>query len=215
MTEKRQIGWAIFWSVFLIAFILIQVTRGVTVTLEAYVSYDDNEEYGITSSNGDNLVDGSVIYIMGSQDAINDGMMQWQGAEGPTGYVGNSTLGDDIYIGMVRVDSAMGVGGTFYAGPFYFDSDLVNYLYIRIFDTNGIPLGYVNWTVSDVYAGTNYDPVAPVVYIDFNPDHDLSTTNYDYFYVVPEPGTAQLLMLTAGLMYGFRMCFFKRRGSGN
>ena len=210
MTEKRQMGWAIFWSIFLTAFISIQVSRGVTVTLEAYVSY------GITSSNGSDLADGSVIYVMGSQDAINDGMMQWQGAEGPTGYVGHSTLGDDIYIGMVRVDSAMGVGGTFYAGPFYFDSDLVNYLYIRIFDTNGIPLGYVNWTVSDVYAGTNYDPVTPVVYVDFNPtDSHLSTTNYNYFYIVPEPGTAQLLMLTAGLMYGFRMCFLKRRGSGN
>lgn len=211
MTEKRQMGWAIFWSVFLTVFISIQVSRGVTVTLEAYVSY------GITSSNGSDLADGSVIYVMGSLDAVNDGMQEWVNAGSPTGFIANSTLGDDIYIGQIRVDgSALDLGGTFYAGPFFFNSDMVNYLYIRIFDTNGVPQGYCNWAVSDVFAGTNYDPIAPVVYIDFNPtDSHLSTTNYDYFYVVPEPGTAQLLMLTVGLMYGFRMCFFKRRGSGN
>ena len=208
MSEKRQIGWAIFWSIFLTAFISIQVSRGVTVTLEAYVTF------GLNSSNGADLADGSMIYVMGSSNAINDGMQEWVNSGSPTGLIANSTQGDDVFIGVVRVDSAMGVGGTFYAGPFYFDSDLVNYLYIRIFDTNGVPQGYVNWAVSDVYAGTNYDPVTPVVYIDFNPDDNISTTNYDYFYVVPEPGTAQLLMLTASLAYGFRMCFVKKRGSG-
>ena len=210
MSEKRQIGWAIFWSIFLTAFIAIQVSRGVTVTLEAYVSFS------MTSSNGADLADGSVVYIMGSQDAVNDGMQEWVNWGSPTGIIANSTLGDDVYIGQVRVDqSAFLVGGTFYAGPFFFNSDIVNYLYIRIFDTNGVPQGYVNWTVSDVYSGTDYDPVAPVVYIDFDPTGShLSTTNYSYFYVVPEPGTAQLLMLTAGLMYGFRMCFVKKRGPG-
>ena len=207
MSEKRQIRWTIFWSIFLTAFIAIQVSRGVTVTLEAYVSFS------MTSSNGADLADGSVVYIMGSLDAVNDGMQEWQTNGGPVGFIANSTLGDDVYIGQVRVDmGALNAGGTFYAGPFYFDSTLVNYLYIRVFDTNGVPQGYVNWAASDVFPGDLYDPIAPVVYVDFNPDHNLSTTNYDYFYVVPEPGTAQLLMLTAGLMYGFRMCFVKKRG---
>ena len=210
MTEKRQMGWAIFWSIFLTAFISIQVSRGVTVTLEAYVSYS------MYSSNGSPnvLADGSVVYIMGSQDAVNDGMQEWVNTGSPTGFIANSTLGDDVYIGQVRVDSAMLAGGTFYAGPFMFDSTLVNYLYIRIFDTNGVPQGYHNWAASDVYSGTDYDPQAPVVYVDFNPDNNLSTTNYSYFYVVPEPGTAQLLMLTAGLAFGFRSCFVKKRGPG-
>jgi hypothetical protein len=200
VNTSRQTRWVVFWGLFLSALATVNLVYGVTVTLEAYVTYSLN------NSNGVALADGSIVYIIGSSNTINDGFPAW----GTNGNLGYFTQGDDIFIGTVFVDSALGAG-TFYAGPFYFDSDIVKYLYIRVFDTNTTPDGWINWNVSDLQDATGFNPNFPFLAVDFAPDASIATTNYSYFVVIPEPGTGQLVLFLAALVGGLKLGM--RRGS--
>jgi hypothetical protein len=132
--------------------------------------------------------------IIGSGDDVNDGMFQYAG----TNFVADSVQGDDVFIGQVTIDTSLGTNGVFYSLGLTFDTDDVNYLYIRFFDMSGEIGGMVNWGTSPMYA--TQDVIAGYMTIDFGGLY--ATTNYSNFGVIPEPGTAQLVLLFGGMMFG-------------
>jgi hypothetical protein len=193
MKAGRQKGWLIFWCCFVLMFFVITVAQSAIVDLIAYVSYS------LKDSSGAPLADGSIVMIYGSTDAVNNGPRTWGG----TNLIADSVQGDDVYIGMVRIDQvSYGTSnGTFYtANEFSFDEDSIKYLYIRIFNTTINPVeGYYQWTSTPVFGFTSE---FGKVTVDFVGNYLTSVTNN--FVVIPEPSTSHLLLVFFGLAFGMR-----------
>jgi hypothetical protein len=122
---------------------------------------------------------------------------------GGTNIIADSVKGDDVFIGMVRIDSpSYGTSnGTFYtANEFSFDDDTIHYLYIRFFNTTNYPVGgYLTWNTSPVWGFTSeFNKVTE----DFVGNYLTSVTNN--FVVIPEPSTSHLLLVFLGLAFGMR-----------
>ena len=163
----------------------VNIAQGAIVDLIAYVSYSLND------STGTPLADGSIVMIFGSTDAINNGPQSYN----VTNRIADSTQGDDVYIGMVRIDG----GGTFYtANDFSFDDSSIHYLYIRFFNATGYPVsGYYAWNTSLVFGFTSEFGKAEV---DFVGNYLATVTNN--FVVIPEPSTSHLFLVFFGLVVG-------------
>lgn len=167
------------------------IAQAALVDLYVYVSLSIYEQDGTTP-----LADGSVVYIVGSKDSVNDGMAPYG-----NGYVADSALGDDVIIGVVRIDSGSGGAGTFDA---YFvdafDTDDVQFIYLRFFDEQGeLPLmGLLDYGESGLFNYTTNFGMAEVGYF----GDPLKTDKQDEFYAIPEPHTAHLLLLAIGGLVG-------------
>ena len=170
MSPNVNRRWLVFWACLLVMFVAITGVYATTVNLIAYVSYS------ILNSLGVPLADGSVVYIFGSTDSVNNGPMPYG-----TNLIADSVQGDDVFIGMVQIGtpSFLGSNGTFYSdSQFSFNIDDIHYLYIRFFDTTNTAIeGYTNWGQQ-------------------------RTTVTNNFVIIPEPSTGHLLLLFIGLLGG-------------
>lgn len=191
MQRVVQKRWLVFWTVFTLAILTVAIAHAATITLVAWVTYS------LYGNDGQPLADNSVVYLIGSKDAVNDGM-QTAGSN----YIPDSVQGDDVFIGTVLIGYNTTSNGTFLTGDFTFDSDQVDYIYIRFFDTTVMPpVGTQYWGVSGM---TNADSHAfEVLWLDLV--GGFRATNEAVFVVIPEPGSGHLLLLLAGLVWGLRL----------
>lgn len=169
------------------------LAQGALVNLQAYVVFSLFQSDGTTA-----LPEGSIIQILGSTDGSIDPMQEY----GTTDYIAQPT-GDDVIIGTIVVDSTiLGIDGTFYTGAFYYDNTVVDYMYIRFFDTTVSPIvGTYDWGQSPIFDVDGLDD-GVMFFMDFGGSYTASSN--DTFVAIPEPSTASLLLLFAGLLCGVR-----------
>jgi len=194
--------WGFFWACFVVALLAITLTHAANVSLIAYVSYS------LLDSSGNPLPDGSMVMIFGSTDDVNDGPVTFGG-----GLIAESTQNDDVFLGWVQIGqpSYFGSNGTFYtANQITFDDTLINFLYIRFFDTTEWPEGELAWGTSTVFGATSS---FGKVEVDFIGNYVTSMTNN--FVIIPEPSTAHLMLLFVGLVAGMHASFRKNKGAQN
>ncbi len=198
MDRRKQTKLRIFWTGACLVLTGMLAAYAVNmVTLYAYVTYS------IYDSLNNPLSNGSYVYIIGSGDNVVDPMPTW-GAPA-TNYIAEGTTGDDVFLGSVTIGTGTGSNGTFFVSIEY-DSDLINYVYLRFFDYQGPGnvTGMVYWgNSSNFYVG---DPEFGVKIQDFNDGapNSLVASNYNNFVVIPEPGTANLIVLVAGMAWVMR-----------
>ncbi|MDD3604722.1 MAG: hypothetical protein PHD86_06010 [Kiritimatiellae bacterium] len=170
------------------------LAQGALVNLQAYIVFSLFQSDGTTA-----LPDGSIVQILGSTDGSIDPMQEY----GTTGDYFAQPTGDDIIIGTIVVDSTiLGIDGTFYTGGFYYDNTVVDYMYIRFFDTTISPIvGNYDWGQSPIFDVDGLDD-GVMMFMDFGGSYTASSN--DTFVAIPEPSTASLLLLFAGLLCGVR-----------
>lgn len=144
------------------------------------------------------LADGSWVFIMGSGDAVNDGMQTYNG----TNLIAASTLGDDVILGMIQIP----LNSTNNSGKFFvtvqYESDDINYAYLRFFDTTSMPItGLLWWGTSSMF---QLGVTLGVATVQFDQDYQLATTNQNNFVVIPEPSSLNLFVLVAGMLWTIR-----------
>jgi hypothetical protein len=161
------------------------------------VSLDVYVEFGLLDENGDPLVDGMTVLVIGSKDPVNDGMFQ-QG----TNLMAQSTLGDDVILATITVnENESGVPGGFFATISY-ESDDIDFVYIRFFNAPPDALtGMIYWGTSAVY---QLGVTAGVSTVQFDPGGSLQATNLNNFVIIPEPSTANLFVMVAGMLWAMR-----------
>ncbi len=193
------------WRIFLLA--LIAALMGVAVVRAAIVDLDALVEYSILNNSSAPLADGSWVYIVGSSNAVIDPMATWGG----TNYIANSATGDDVILGAVQINLDNYSNGTFFTTVQY-DSDQVKYVYIRFFDFTNSPItGGVYWGTSTIF---QLGVTLGVSTVAFDNGGQLQATNYNNFVVIPEPNTANLIMLVAGMIWAMRTTM-RRQGSSD
>lgn len=168
----------------------------------ALIDLDAMVTYSIYDQLGNPLADGSVVYIIGSGDGIMDPMNSVGGA---SNLVADSTTGDDVILGQITIDSSQtGSNGTFFT-VLQYESTQVGYVYLRFFDfTNNVPVtGLVYWGTSAIHQ-LSPTPTIGVNSVDFNPNATLVASNLNNFVAVPEPSTANLLILVGGMAWAMR-----------
>ena len=170
------------------------LAQGALVNLQAYIVFSLFQSDGSTA-----LPDGSIVQIIGSTDGTLDPMLEL----GNTGEYIATTTGDDVIIGTIVVDSTiLGINGTFYTGGFYYDNTVVDYMYIRFFDTTVYPIeGTYDWGQSPIFDVDGLDD-GVMFFMDFGGSY--TAVSNDTFVTIPEPSTASLLLLFAGLLCGVR-----------
>lgn len=187
MSTAVQKRWGIFWVALFSALLGLAVVRAAPVDLDAWV------EYSIMNSDGSApLADGSWVYIIGSGNNTADPMFSLG-----TNYIGASVTGDDVILGVVQINLDSYSNGTFYTAVRY-DSDEVDYVYIRFFDTVGALTGMLDWGQSAVY---ELGITAGVSTVDFGNNQ---ASERDNFVVIPEPTTGNLIVLVAGMLWAMR-----------
>jgi hypothetical protein len=187
--QKRQVLFVICLLLLCVGLLFVHAAL---LDLDAFVTFTIFDNTGI-----DPLPFGSLVYIIGSGDAIAH-PMDGQG----TNLVAGSTTGDDVILGIVRIGDNNSSNGTFTTTVQY-NPDEISYVYIRFFEwTNPVPVtGLVFWGTSAIF---ELVPTLGVARVDFNPDQTLAAQNYNNFIVIPEPGTANLLILFLGMLGGLR-----------
>ena len=182
------------------------VAQAALVDLDAYVSY---AIYDSTTTVP--IPHGAVVYIYGSGDNTINPM---QTVGGPTNYVAGSATGDDIVLGVARIGDNVTSNGTFFTTVQY-ESTQINYVYIRFYDYTGtLPVtGLVYWGASsNFFLGS---PTLGVSTVDFNPGGTIASTNLNNFVAIPEPSTANLIVLVAGMAWALRVnARGRKRGRG-
>lgn len=191
MQETRKRYWRLLGVAFCIALLGVAATRAAIVDLDAYVLNPIYGGDGITP-----LADGSWVMIIGSGNNVADPMEVWNG----TNLIADSTTGDDVILAIVPIDSLFG-SGTFGVTVQY-DSSVINYVYIRFFQFTNWPIaGMVYWGTSAVYS---LGVTLGVSTVQFDPGGSLTATNYNNFVAIPEPSTANLLLLVGGMIWAMR-----------
>ena len=170
-----------------VALLGLAVARAAPVNLDAWVEYSIMGHDGVTP-----LADGSWVFIIGSSDNVANPMYNHG-----TNYVGNSVTGDDVVLGIVQINMDAYSNGTFFTTVQY-NSDEVNYVYIRFFETAGALTGMLNWGTSAVY-GLGITAGVSTVDFGFN-----QATETDNFVVIPEPTTGNLIVLVTGMLWAMR-----------
>ncbi|HMP76170.1 MAG TPA: hypothetical protein PKE12_07740 [Kiritimatiellia bacterium] len=160
------------------------------VDLDAYVLNPILQDDGITP-----LADGSWVMIIGSWDGTIDPMVQI----GPD-YIAASVTGDDVILGIVQIDSLFGPGT--FGTTVQYDSTLVNNVYIRFFDTTGPLTGMIWWGTSPMIGPVGV--TLGVTTVQFDPGGSLQVDQENNFVIIPEPGTANLLLLVGGMIWAMR-----------
>ena len=163
------------------------VVRAAPVDLDAWVEYSIMSGDGVTP-----LADGSWVYIVGSWDNISDPMVSIG-----TNLIGASVTGDDVILGAVQINLDSYSNGTF-ATTVQYQSDQVQYVYIRFFDTVGPLTGLVAWGTSAIY---QLGITMGVSTVEFGQNYITQTNN---FVVIPEPTTGNLVVLVAGMIWAMR-----------
>ena len=183
----RMAGWVIFLAVFF----HLSAASAAIVNLSAYVYLALLNEDGTTP-----LADGSIVQIIGSFDDVID-PMQTYGVSNVTGQV----TGDDIILASITINSAdLGSNGTFYVSNIYYDSDDINYMYLRFYDSQGPLTGLIYWGESPV-TNVEYDAFGSIL-VDFTGGY--STTNSNVFVAIPEPNTLNFIIMWAGMIAAIR-----------
>ncbi|MFH0907498.1 MAG: hypothetical protein V1929_01885 [bacterium] len=175
--------------------------------MDAFVQFAIYDHTGTSTP----LADGSVIYIVGSLDGVNDGMDGY----GDTNLVAGSFNNDDYLLATVRIGDGVlpDDDGMFFISIIY-DSTITAYAYIRFFDTMGDPVtGLVYYGVSDMIE-IPPGAMGPAD-VQFDPGGNLVTDLRTNFVVIPEPGTANLIMLVAGMACAMRASVKGRKITGN
>ena len=167
--------------------------KALIVDLDAYVDMAILQQDLTTP-----LADGSWVFIMGSGDAVNDGMATFGG----TNLIAESTLGDDVILGMIQIPlNSTNNSGMFFVTVQY-ESDDINYAYLRFFDTSNYPItGLLWWGTSSMF---QLGVTLGVSTVQFDQDYQLATTNQNNFVVIPEPSSLNLFVLVAGLLWTIR-----------
>jgi hypothetical protein len=207
MVERRSDKrWRLFWASFFL------LTAGWGVALAAPILIDVTVQYTIYDHTGTTaLSDGSTVYIMGSLDPINDGMVT-VGTPG-TNLVAHSTQGDDIFLAMVRIGNNVDPNTGMFQITFEYDSEAANFIYIRFFETtNHFVTGLVYYGVSGIV--TIPPPEFGIETVVVDPTTNLVASLRTNFVVIPEPGTVNLVMLVAGMAWAMRLSV-KGRSTGN
>ncbi len=182
-------NWKLFFAGLTAVLVAMACVRAALVDLDAYV------DFAILDNNGTPLADGSWVYIIGSGDATNDGMYNVG-----TNLIGASVLNDDVILGVVQIGTDVNSNGTFFTTVQY-DSDDVEYVYLRFFDTTGALTGLIYWGTSTVF---ELGVTLGVSTVQFDPAGSLQATNLNNFVVIPEPSTANLFVLVAGMLWAMR-----------
>ena len=204
MDKRTQHRWRVFWVCICLALAGLIGAHAALVTLYAYVSYSIYDNTGTTP-----LANNSIVYVIGSSNAVVDPMMTYGG----TNLLAESVTGDDVFLGMVRIGDNVSSNGTFFT-VIEFESDQVQYVYLRFMDYQGSEpvTGLVYWgNSSNFFVGS---PTLGVSVIDFNQDapNSLVSSNQNNFVSIPEPGTANLLVLVAGMAWAMRTSMKNRAG---
>ena len=206
-TKPNRRGWRIFAVCLALALTSGAALQAALVDLDALVTYAIYDNSGSTA-----LANGAVVYIIGSANPTVNPMQIHP--TGGTNYIANNTTGDDVILGITTINSLnTGSNGTFFTTVQY-ESTQINYVYIRFFDyTNNIPIGgLVYWGNSAIHQLGS--PTLGVNSVDFNPGATLTTSNHNNFVVVPEPSTANLLILVAGMAWAMRASMKGKRKPG-
>ena len=188
----RQLRWV--WVSALLAGGLAIPSHAETVILEAYVFF------ALEDDGGTPLVDGSVVQIIGSLNASQDGFQSYGSA---TNLLSDTTLGDNIILKQFVVNSASvpSSAGTFFTTT-TFESDEVANAYIRFFDFQASPVtGLVDYGSSATYLVSDFSSAFKSV--DFAPTIELPTNQTKHFSVIPEPGTSHLVLLFSWTLFWF------------
>ncbi len=180
------------------------VARAAIVDLDAFISMPALGCDGTTP-----LADGSWVYIIGSTDNIIDPMQQYGGGD----YIANSTTGDDVILGIVQIFS-IPVAFPDYQNIFNtnvkYESDDINYVYVRFFDATGPLTGMLCWGESDIF---ELGITAGVSQVQFDQDNQLITTHTNNFVIIPEPGTANLIFLVGGMILALKASMGSKKKS--
>lgn len=196
-TTTWGFGWGLAMKVLLagvLGFVLVTgEAKALIVDLDAYVDMAIVQEDLTTP-----LADGSWVYIVGSGDNINDGLLTWGG----TNLVADSVLGDDVILARIQIPlNSITNSGTFFVTVPY-ESDDINYVYIRYFNTNSDPVtGMVWWGTSSMF---QLGVTLGVATVQFDQNQQLAATNLNNFVVIPEPSTMNLFVMVAGLLWAMR-----------
>ncbi len=184
--KMRMAGWVIF----LAAFFHLSAASAAIVNLSAYVYIALLDQGGTTP-----LADGSLVQIIGSLDGTIDPMETYG-----SNVTGNVT-GDDVILTTITINSAdLGSNGTFYVSNVYYDSDDINYMYIRFYDSPGPLTGMIYWGESPI-TNVEFDAFGSIL-VDFIGGY--STTNHDNFVAIPEPNTLNFIIMWAGMIAAVR-----------
>ncbi len=201
-------GWGLAAKVLLAGVLgLVLVTgkaEALIVDLDAYVDMAIVQDDLTTP-----LADGSWVYIVGSGDNINDGLITFGG----TNLIADSVLGDDVILARIQIPlNSISNSGTFFVTVPY-ESDNINYVYIRYFNTNSDPVtGMVRWGTSSMF---QLGVTLGVATVQFDQNQQLAATNYNNFVVIPEPSSMNLFVMVAGLLWAMRSRMRLATGSGD
>lgn len=196
MEERSHKRWRAVGACLVFCCLALAAARAAIVDLDAYVEFSLMENDGVTP-----LADGSWVAIVGSGDTVQDPMFSYG-----TNFIADSTTGDDVILGWVKVGTDVISNGTFFTTVQY-DSLEVQYVYIRFFDTTNTPIeGLVYWGTSSIF---QLGVTLGVSTVQFDPGGSLVATNYNNFVVIPEPTTGNLIVLVAGMIWAMRMSMKK------
>ncbi len=197
MQEIRKKCWRLLGAALCVVLIGVAATRAAIVDLDAYVL---NPIYGCDGVTP--LADGSWVMIIGSGNNIADPMDTWNG----TNLIADSTTGDDVILAIVQIDSLFGPGT--FGTTIQYDSSVINYVYIRFFEYTNWPIvNMVCWGTSAVY---QLGITLGVSTVQFDPGGSLAATNMNNFVAIPEPSTANLLLLVGGMIWAMRASMKKK-----
>ena len=177
--------------------------HGATISLIAFSTF------ALTDQDGIALPDGSIVEIVGIT-----GPDPTQGGHVPFGdgfvwgstQAGGTNTTPDIILATTIVDSTLtGLDGTFFVSTTY-DDTVVNYIYIRFYDTDTPGGSNVAWGSSLTFDATSFFNVQ---FQNFTPTTDIPVTQTNNFVVIPEPGSFSLLAFFGFLLATFRYKWIK------
>ena len=195
------------WIVILVCAIcwicLSRTSDAYSVGMTLYTGHD------LQGADGNSLPVGSTIIVVGSGDDVIDDMLTY-GTEPDSPYIAATTTGDDIILAHFTIDSNGGPGGPGGFAKIFdnvFDSDVVNYVYIRFFDYQGLWVEGSNivWGLSYMSNVTDHTLYDPWVTVDIAAYNDLQVDKTNDFVVIPEPSTFRFLLFTG---FGLLCMFF-------
>lgn len=194
METKGKRNWVAFFVAIGLIFSGLLVLHAALLDLDAFVTYS------ILDENGNPLPDGALVQIIGSSNALATPTVNYAG-DG-TSIIPGFVQPDDQILGTVRIGDNNSSNGTF-TTTLKYDPDTVNYVYIRYFNyTNpGLPTGLVWWGTSAIFSLV---PTLGVSRVDFAPNDNIEVQQINNFVTIPEPGTANLMLLFLGVVGGIR-----------
>lgn len=182
-----------YLSLLFASFLLFAVpAHALLVDLDAYVEFPILGNDGMTP-----LADGSWVVIIGSGDAVQDPMFSLG-----TNFVALSVTGDDVILGAIQLPLNVGTNSGEFFTTVQYESDTINYTYIRFFDTPGPLTGQLYWGTSDMY---QLGVTLGVSTVQYDPGTNLVATNNNNFIIIPEPSTANLFVVVAGMLWAMRV----------